>query len=239
MNTENKKLTPEELKYLFDFVGKNVKYYDLQCEMVDHMATGIEEQWQTDDTILFHDAFKKEFSRFGISGFVELEEKRYKTLVKRYHKIVWKLFKSFFKLPQIIGILLSLYVVHLAMLYIPGHYFANIFVVYIVASLGFSISFYFWGYLKLKRKQQVFVFERIIYGESFLGMAGLLYNFILWNRVYTIILSGNMEAYKGWMVSTLLVLLTIFIYIGCYSIPKNGRKYLEEMYPEYERVQRA
>ena len=55
-----KKLTNEEIEGLFIFCRKRkVKYYDVQLELVDHLATSIEEIWRTQPEIPFQDALTK------------------------------------------------------------------------------------------------------------------------------------------------------------------------------------
>ena len=98
------KLTPEQIDRLYQFTRQHyVEWYDLQTELVDHIANAIEQQWQENPKISFEDALQMEFKKFGIFGFMDVVEQRQLALNKRYNKIVWQHFKAFFSIPKIIA----------------------------------------------------------------------------------------------------------------------------------------
>src|SRR6478735_7325504 len=97
------KLTPEQIDQLYLFTRQHyVEYYDLQTELVDHLANAIEEQWLENPKISFEDALQSEFKKFGVFGFTELIKERHWVLIKRYNKLKWVHFKEFFEVPKII-----------------------------------------------------------------------------------------------------------------------------------------
>ncbi len=97
------KLTKGQIQELYKFTEKHfVEWYDVQTELVDHLANGIEEQWQNNEALPFDEALKNEFKKFGIMGFSEVVEQKTNALNKYYRKQVWKHFIDYFKLPKII-----------------------------------------------------------------------------------------------------------------------------------------
>ena len=97
------KLTTEQIDQLFAFTRQHyVEWYDLQSELVDHLANAIEEQWQENPNRSFEEALHIEFSKFGIFGFMDVVEQRQMALSKKYNGIVWQLFKDFCGVPKII-----------------------------------------------------------------------------------------------------------------------------------------
>lgn len=47
-------LTPDQINTLYAFVeGNDVKYYDLQIELANHLATEIEQQWAGYETDIY------------------------------------------------------------------------------------------------------------------------------------------------------------------------------------------
>ena len=65
------KLSTEQIEQLFNFTKKHyVEHYDVQVELVDHLANAIEDQWKENPNILFEDALQTEFNKFGIFGFI-------------------------------------------------------------------------------------------------------------------------------------------------------------------------
>jgi hypothetical protein len=97
------KLTTQQIERLYQFTCQHyVEWYDLQTELVDHLANSIEAQWQENPKISFEDALQVEFKKFGVFGFMDVVEKRQAALNKKYNVISWKHFKAFFTIPKII-----------------------------------------------------------------------------------------------------------------------------------------
>ncbi len=99
----NRNLTSAEIETLFAFVKrKGVTYYDLQVELVDHLASEIEQQWLQYPSLPLEQALEKVYTRFGIFGFTEVVEKTQAALARRGRKLWWNYFKLFWKLPRIV-----------------------------------------------------------------------------------------------------------------------------------------
>ena len=61
------KLSENQIQKLYAFTRTHyVEHYDLQTELVDHLANGIEAQQQKALRLPFNDALKKEFEKFGV-----------------------------------------------------------------------------------------------------------------------------------------------------------------------------
>ena len=97
-------LTDDQIESLYKFTRQHfVEHYDLQTELVDHMAHGIEKLWKTHSELSFEQARDREFKKFGVFGFMDVVEKRQAAMQKKYFKIIWKHFKEYMKFPRIIG----------------------------------------------------------------------------------------------------------------------------------------
>ena len=82
------KLNTQQIDRLYQFTRQHyVEYYDLQTELVDHLANAIEEQWQENPKITFEEVLQKEFKKFGVFGFMDVVEKRQAAMNKKYNKI--------------------------------------------------------------------------------------------------------------------------------------------------------
>lgn len=76
---EIRKLTDDEIERLFSFCAKHyVPEYDLQIELVDHLASGIEEQWLKNPELPFPIALNNTFDKFGIYGFGKIKSQKEK-----------------------------------------------------------------------------------------------------------------------------------------------------------------
>ncbi|NOR27483.1 MAG: hypothetical protein GQ540_03025, partial [Lutibacter sp.] len=97
------KLSEKQIQQLYKFTRQHyVEYYDVQTELVDHLANNIEHIWQEQPKLSFEDAKTISFKKFGIFGFMDVLEARSKALNIKYWKLVWKIFKQFFNVPHII-----------------------------------------------------------------------------------------------------------------------------------------
>ncbi len=97
------KLIPEQIDQLYTFTRQHyVEWYDLQSELVDHLANAIETELEENPKLTFDEALSKEFQKFGVFGFMDVIEEKRKSLGKKYNLIIWHHFKAFFRIPKII-----------------------------------------------------------------------------------------------------------------------------------------
>ena len=95
-------LSKDQIQKLYKFTQQHyVEWYDLQTELVDHMANDIENIWSQEPNLSFDQARDKSFKKFGVCGFMDVVEQKTKTLQKYYRKLIWKYFITYFKLPKI------------------------------------------------------------------------------------------------------------------------------------------
>ncbi len=94
-------LDKEQIDTLFDFCRKHfVHHYDVQVELVDHLANAIEEKMALDKNVSFETALDKVYAGFGVFGFAGVVSAKSVSLEKQYRKLKWKLFLSYFTLPK-------------------------------------------------------------------------------------------------------------------------------------------
>lgn len=99
-------LTTDQIKSLFQFCEKHfVKYYDVQVELVDHLANAIELEIAKDPKISFERALEKVHDSFGIMGFAPLVAAKEKMAEKQSRKLFLRLFMDQFKWPKILTFL--------------------------------------------------------------------------------------------------------------------------------------
>ena len=74
------KLTQKQIQNLYKFTRQHYVYwYDLQSELVDHLANDIEDIWKKEPNLSFEKAKEKAFKKFGIFGFMDVIEKKTKS----------------------------------------------------------------------------------------------------------------------------------------------------------------
>lgn len=225
-------LTPENIERLYRFTREHyVEWYDLQTELVDHLANAIETEWQENPSISFEDALQKEFRKFGVFGFMDVVEKRQIALNRKYGRIVWKHFKEFLTFPKI-----ALSIVFTGLLYWLQHstdaqIIRNILFVAILAmALVQIIRNVRFQNRKARSDEKRWLFNEVIRSYGNLGIFFML----------PIQLLGNIWRYDNVQNNLSMVLMSVFFvayflvfYIILFVIPSKAEAYLEETYPEY------
>jgi hypothetical protein len=100
-------LTKEQIDYLFTFCRKHlVWYYDVQVELVDHLANAVEAEMKNNSPLSFEKAVEKVHEGFGIRGFAPLVAEKQKAAERHSHRLFLKLFREQFKWPKVLLFLL-------------------------------------------------------------------------------------------------------------------------------------
>lgn len=96
-------LTNEQIQALHAFCYKHsVRYYDVQVELVDHLANAIEAQQEANPTLSFEDALRNVYKGFGVMGFGPLVTAKQQAVGKQSRKQLWKFFRQQFRWPAIL-----------------------------------------------------------------------------------------------------------------------------------------
>ncbi|UFH36224.1 hypothetical protein [Flavobacterium acetivorans] len=230
------KLTAEQIDQLYLFSRQHyVEYYDLQTELVDHLANAIETQWLENPELTFDEALNIEFKKFGIFGFMDVVENRQCVLNKKYNKLVFKHFKQFFAIPKIV-LTIAMTLLLFSILKVTTYKEWIIIGFYLVL-----ISFTFYEMIgnrkkrnkKKQSKDKKWLFEEIInqYGTLF-GAILVPFNFLLQliNHVDSILSNDY------WILglSFVSILFSLLLFIIFKVIPSKATEYLLDTYPEYK-----
>lgn len=231
------KLTTEQIERLYQFTRQHfVEWYDLQTELVDHLANSIESQWQENPNISFEDALQMEFKKFGVFGFMDVVEKRQAALGKKYNHLIWKHFKEFFTIPKIflttalvVGLFLSFKLV----------YFYGIVHLAMLAVFLLMIPILIYEHKKRKKRfkktGRKWMFEEIISGYG--SFSGILMFPIQFFNIFSNPNNSLPNDYALFGISLFLISLFLSSYIVVFVIPSKAEDYLKETYPEYGMVE--
>ncbi|WP_159949864.1 hypothetical protein [Polaribacter septentrionalilitoris] len=232
------KITQNHIKELYKFTRKHyVEYYDVQTELVDHLANDIEQIWEEHPNLSFEDARDKSFKKFGIFGFMDVVQAKERQMTKKYLKTILKFAKEWFQLPKIvltISLLFGFY--QLQKLTSAYYVYAAVFGVVILLEIIVLIR----NSRKLKKNYKEtgkkWMFQKII-SINGIGNSALilfyLYDFILPDSTKDFLLMGD---FRKALSAILITFLVIFGYITLVVIPKKAEQLLQETYPEYKFV---
>jgi hypothetical protein len=95
-------LTNEQVEALFAFCRKHdVQYYDVQVELVDHLANAIEDKMAAQPAMGFEEALKQVYKSFGKAGFVPLVNEKQKAAKQYNRKLLRRLLREQLGWPKV------------------------------------------------------------------------------------------------------------------------------------------
>jgi hypothetical protein len=218
MKTE---LSAEQVNQLFEFTRKHyVEYYDVQVELVDHLASSIENEREQNPNLSFDEALNNVFRGFGIFGFDGITEQKASATNKKQRKHWQKTFINLLMWPNMLKSFCLYAVLYLLFTYLPKE-FSLITIGFLL--IGFSIYFLIKEFLYIKRnleKKLVLITARFQY----LGLV----NF----TIYFFRFFGDWFLSQHIWIISLVISVIILVFIA-YQIA--SRKVFEEariLYPE-------
>ena len=226
------KLTESQIQELYAFTRQHfVEHYDLQTELVDHLANDIEKQWQVQPKLTFQDAKNKAFKKFGIFGFMDAIEQKGKAMNKRYMRYMWTELKKWFELPQIITTiaLFILFYIAFSTVYIAplALFFFGIITVWCTYK-GIQLNKQFRRRKEVSNKK--WMLEELIFKQA--GSTMFVFMSQLFN-VYKIPDNYGDNTYFLVLFSLAFTIIALVNYISLEVIPSKAEKLLNETYPEF------
>ena len=179
------KLTTEQINYIENYIQSfDIKWYEIQVELTDHMISIMEEIWEQDPELTFHQVKHQAEQRFGRGYFKSIVAERKAILQKEYNRQQRKMVTEFLKFPKVIASILLGVVAYQVSFYFenPAKYVAGLFGLLFLFSIP---MFYYWlKYRKINGKS--FLAIEITSGRvSSIPMLGIsLANFVKQNIDY-------------------------------------------------------
>lgn len=227
-----KKVTSHQIERLFQFTDQHfVDYYDVQLELVDHLANAIEEQWQENPEKDFETALQEEFKKFGVFGFLEVVEARQVAMQKRYHQLMWKEAKEFLKLPKVV-ILATAFLVSFTLITQITYGVYILIGILLCLVILFSLRLYKNNKeikrLRKQSKQKPYLLETLL---NHTGQFGAFLNLPI-QLLVLIPKEVEINIWIGIIYGLLLTGVTLVFYITLYLLPRKRNEILQEAYPE-------
>lgn len=126
-----RKVSVEEVERLFKFVkSKYVHHFDLQCELVDHLACAIEEEWELNPDTNFENALSLVYSRFPITGFTHFVAEQASYLNRYWWRMIGRAYKNFFTSVWVLLLFVIFFCIH-NLSYLPYGKFVIVGIIFI------------------------------------------------------------------------------------------------------------
>ncbi|WKD85443.1 hypothetical protein KCTC32516_00783 [Polaribacter huanghezhanensis] len=227
------KLTENHIKQLYKFTREHFVYhYDVQTELVDHLANDIEQIWEAQPLLTFEQARDVSFKKFGVFGFMEVVEQKQKSMGKKYWKIILQFAKDWFQLPKIVA---TFAIFSLLFQLFRSNVSEFIFV-------GIILCYFVFGMIKriqlksrFKKRKKVdgktWMLERLIFSQGVANAAVFpLYTFQIFIHTSNL---NNVTIIWGLLLALFYTAIFIIGYISLVVIPSKAEELLKETYPEY------
>jgi hypothetical protein len=125
------KLSPSQIEYVTHYIAsKDIKWYELQMELTDHLVMEMEQIWEQNPELSFQQVKAQAERTFGRNGFKEIEKERTQILRYQYKTQNLKMMVEYLKFPKIIGSILLGFLVYQGSFYFekPHKYIGVLFV---------------------------------------------------------------------------------------------------------------
>ena len=228
------KLTKEQIQQLYKFTRQHyVEYYDVQTELVDHLANDIEQIWQEQPHLSFEDARDTSFKKFGVFGFMDVLESRSKALNKKYWKLVLDIFKNYFKIPQLLTTLALFSIIYMSFIVVPNHQWIYIFIMVGLLTV-FGVRLFQLQKIKKQRFKQTnkkWLLEESILNGGNIGAFGYF--------IFQLPMQADLHLTSTPLIIVMSTFFTCYIviaYIIAFVLPSKCDKILEKQYPEYKLI---
>ncbi len=135
------KLSADQITYLFKFCEKHLVYfYEVQVELVDHLANAIEQKMSENKKLAFNDALDKVYADFGVMGFAPIVQQKGAQVYRQVRKEYWGLVKKQFGWPKVLGFL-TLTAVFYTLL--SWHFMTGMILILVLTLIGTVITIYY------------------------------------------------------------------------------------------------
>ena len=220
------KLTADQLAEIKHFIrGKGYTEPDIQMELLDHLACGIEERMENSD---FNKALSDTYKGFGIFGFTDFVEGINKGHKRAIRSQIRHFLMACFRLPWLLVTVLFVFLLYSSYL---RYSFVPALVVIVLAS-----GVFYWIYFrKFYRKEKRYANLAVVKTSNALSSGGLgavIASSQIWRYFET--MPGSVW---GGVLSLFWTLAVLLMYLWSYTIKKYaiGRaEELEQVYGNFD-----
>jgi len=228
-----RKLTSEQIEELHEFCYfQSVFHYDMQVELVDHLASGIEKRWNENPAMSFQDALYELNQEFGgHAGFLIIRQEKEKALRKKYRRLLWQFVADYYKFPKIM-VTMSLFLgIFTALRFTENDQWivGSLLIMFITFSL-FYLLYYFPKYVRIK------VSEKHSFLLNEITRKGVVSQTMMFSGGFISMVShaSNFSTTGSLVFSALVSLFLVLLYGDCFFIPKKIHEHFKEQFPQFQ-----
>lgn len=212
-------LTTDEIAELYKYCErKKVLYYDIQIEIVDHMATAIEEKRKANPDLPFKQALEEVHGSFGSFGLKEIIDSKTASMSKHYGKIRRQLLRSYFTFPKIALTFLLIVVCITMERILPVS-----FLPYILIVMGGFILYSFIHHEMIKRKLRKQQRQKLLMTDSQYFDFGFIYLIFMFQFGSNFLRDGIFSITDEKLINLFQYYFSVFFFV-LYTVMTLARK---------------
>lgn len=223
------KLDKEQLQHISAFISKRgFTHYDLQLEIIDHVACKVEELMTADPSLSLDEAIRLTHGQFGPNGFSVFEDAMKVSLRKRYWKLFYRELLSYLRpiyLPLVVG---SVYLVYLLgkTIHNPDVAFFGSWGLYIVSMIVYSVL----NYRKLRRYRSMLTMQ--MGGISFIATNVV---FQVYNMAHQFMNTNtSVSSQVPYWVCAVFITCTVLYYLVIHKVQNIALDNCRELEEQYQ-----
>ena len=216
-------LSKEQIQQLFKFTEKKyVHWYDLQIELVDHLASRIEEEMDAEKSLNFDSALHKVYKEFGISGFSKVVAEKSTQLYRQAQKIWWHELLLLLKWPKIVLFAMILGILwQLSLMFDPY-----------VLLIGFAVIDILVGIVLLIFQKRSFRTKRKLMLLQ-IGPGSSPSGIFIYESIFLSLIIGNFETpHLAAPLFCIYAIIAIFIRVASFQLFYKVKEKARVLYPE-------
>jgi len=230
-----REFTAEQINHLYQFTRQHyVEWYDLQTELVDHLANDIEHIMDNNKDLSFEEAKKVSFKKFGVFGFSDVIEQKQNALSTYYWRLAGTYFLQFFKVPKILLTLFLMAVCYsiLRSLAEPKYLLITFFVVVYV-----YIAIHLYGFHKKMKQKTKETNRKWLFEHNILNLGGAVclagIPIQLFGHIWDDILWTDNRLL---IYSAIMVLMGLVTFILIKIVPEKLSQEMSKQFSEYKQI---
>lgn len=227
MIKKEKELNPEEIQQLFDFLqSKYVRYKDVQYELVDHLASGIEEKQRADKNLNFESALREVYAGFPVTGFNDFLTERTTALTKYFQHKLWNYMKDYLKLPKII---ISIIVYCTFFQLFSTFHSYSIIVSFVILNVIFGVSLHRQGLRKTTRNNSNYL-VLATYSNVITSAMFFFFNIPVYQIIFTLPENIQLAPIALHMFAIIFSMTAFYIHAFIFVFPNMLKEEIETKY---------
>lgn len=228
-----RKLTEEQIDDLYRFCYFSlVPYYDVQVELVDHLASAIEDLWKTKPETPFEEAVHIVQEQFGGElGFYNIRKQKEKAMKRKYRKLLLHIVAEFYKVPKIMITLVLSIGLYLALKSTPNDQWLFIAATALFIGASFFHRFYFFPrHIRIETPEKhYFLFDDVANRGVHLK-TGIIFSGALLNLSTH---HCNFSQTGSIIMAASISFLIVLFYCDYFFIPGKMREHFQDQFPQF------